>query len=278
VADRVEEGFSIGVLAARAGVTPGVLRTWENRFGFPRGERSASGHRRFTDADVALVRQVLEVRDSGLPLQVAIDSVVRSQEAGEERSAFAAAAEAAGGVRPLRLHRRALIAASHAVEDECLARGGRSVVLGAFQLGHRYASSRHRWEEIGRTAAWAAVVADFDGDADLDASPARCQLPVDSPLRREWAVVCLSESYAALVAAWEVPTSQGPPTYEAVISTHRGAATAAGRVLAGVVRAAGGDVPPAAARLLDAAAPLRTTSAVDADRTWLRALAELDPR
>jgi DNA-binding transcriptional MerR regulator len=282
VADRVAEGFSIGVLAARAGVTPGVLRTWENRFGFPRGERSASGHRRFTDADVALVRQVIEVRDSGLPLQVAIDSVVRAQEAGEERSAFAAAAEAVAGVRPLRLHRRALIAASHAVEDECLARGDRSVVLGAFQLGHRYASSRHRWEELGRTAAWAAVVADFDADtdvaADLEASPMRCQLPGDSPLRREWAVVCLSESYAALVAAWEVPAAQGPPTYEAVISTHRGAATAAGRVLAGVVRAAGGHVPPAAARLLDVTAPVRTTSAVDADRTWLRALAELDPR
>ena len=280
MSDRVSEGFSIGVLAARAGVTPGVLRTWENRFGFPRGERSASGHRRFTDADVALVRQVLEVRDSGLPLQVAIDSVVRAQEAGEERSAFAAA-EAAADVRPLRLHRRALIAASHAVEDECLARGGRSVVLGAFQLGHRYASSRHRWEELGRTAAWAAVVADFDGDADLDAdldaAPVRCQLPGDSPLRREWAVVCLSESYAALVAAWEVPAAKGPPTYEAVISTHRGATTAAGRVLAGVVSAAGGAVPPAAAQLLDAAAPVRTTPAVDADRTWLRALAELDP-
>ena len=84
MADGVAEGFSIGVLAARAGVTPGVLRTWENRFGFPRGRRSSSGHRRFNDADVALVLQVLEVRDSGLPLQVAIDSVVRSQEAGEE--------------------------------------------------------------------------------------------------------------------------------------------------------------------------------------------------
>jgi hypothetical protein len=46
VSDRVSEGFSIGVLAARAGVTPGVLRTWENRFGFPRGERSASVKRR----------------------------------------------------------------------------------------------------------------------------------------------------------------------------------------------------------------------------------------
>jgi len=276
----VTDGFSIGVLAARAGVTPGVLRTWENRFGFPSGQRSASGHRRFTDADVELVRRVLEVRESGLPLQVAIDSVVREQEVGSERSAFAAATAAAPGVRPLRLHRRPLIAASHAVEDECLARGDRSVVLGAFQLGHRYASSRRRWEELGRTAAWSAVVADFDDEtpADLGAAPVRCQLPADSPLRREWAVVCLSESYAALVAAWEVPAAAAEPTYEAVISTHRGAAVAAGRVLADVVRAAGVEVPPAAARLLDVAAPAPATSAADADRTWLRALAELDPR
>jgi DNA-binding transcriptional MerR regulator len=271
------QGFSIGVLAARAGVTPGTLRTWENRFGFPSGERSPSGHRRFTDADVDLVRRVLEVRDGGLPLQVAIDTVVRDRDVEGERSVFAAAAAAAPGVRPLRLGRRALIAASHAVEDECLARGDRAVVLGAFQLGHRYASSRPRWEELGRTAAWAAVVADFDEEtpADLTASPVRCQLPADSPLRREWAVVCLGDSYAALVAAWEVPSTAADPAYEAVISTHRAVAVAAARVLTGLVRSAGGDVPASAARLVDAVRPAPATTSVDADRTWLRALGEL---
>lgn len=271
------QGFSIGVLAARAGVTPGVLRTWENRYGFPAGDRSPSGHRRFTDTDVDLVRRVLEVRDGGLPLQVAIDTVVRDREVEDERSVFAAAAAVAPGVRPLRLGRRPLIAASHAVEDECLARGERAVVLGAFQLGHRYASSRHRWEELGRTAAWAAVVADFDDEtgADLTASPVRCQLPGDSPLRREWAVVGLGESYAALVAAWEVPSSGGEPAYEAVISTHRAVVVAGARVLTNVVRAAGGEVPARAARLVDAVGPAPATTSVDADRTWLRALAEL---
>lgn len=271
------QGFSIGVLAARAGVTPGVLRTWENRYGFPAGDRSPSGHRRFTDTDVDLVRRVLEVRDGGLPLQVAIDTVVRDREVEDERSVFAAAAAAAPGVRPLRLGRRPLIAASHAVEDECLARGERAVVLGAFQLGHRYASSRHRWEELGRTAAWAAVVADFDDEtgADLTASPVRCQLPGDSPLRREWAVVGLGDSYAALVAAWEVPSSGGEPAYEAVISTHRAVVVAGARVLTNVVRAAGGEVPARAARLVDALGPAPATTSVDADRTWLRALAEL---
>ena len=42
-------GFSIGVLADRTGLTPAVLRTWENRFGFPAGERSPTGHRRFSE-------------------------------------------------------------------------------------------------------------------------------------------------------------------------------------------------------------------------------------
>ncbi len=203
------EGFGIGVLAARAGVTPGVLRTWENRYGFPAGQRSPAGHRRFTDADVDQLRRVLEARDAGLPLRLAIDSVTR-RDAVAERSAFAAASTAVPGVRPARIGRRALVAASHAVEDESLARGDEAVVLGSFQLGHRYQPSRHRWEELARTAAWSAVVADFEDDeVDLAASPARCPLPDGSPLRREWTVVCLGPSYAAVVAAWERPSLPG---------------------------------------------------------------------
>ncbi|WP_210503375.1 DICT sensory domain-containing protein [Nocardioides xinjiangensis] len=269
------EGFSIGVLAERAGVTPGVLRTWENRFGFPSGTRSASGHRRFTDADLEMVRQVLAARAAGAPLQLAIDAVVRGGGA-PRRSVYAAAAQEA---RPLRLGRRSLVAASHAVEDECLARGERAVVLGAFQVGHRYAASEHRWAELGRTAAWAAVLADFgDGEREAGGSPARYQLPADSPLRREWAVVCLGESYAAVVAAWEVPVVPGAaPSYEAVISTHRGAAKAAAGVLVSAVRSVGGTVPDEAARVVEDPAPGPATSAADADRTWLRVLAELDP-
>ncbi|GAA5114034.1 hypothetical protein GCM10023339_19130 [Alloalcanivorax gelatiniphagus] len=274
-----EEGFSIGVLAARAGVTPGVLRTWENRFGFPAGQRSAAGHRRFTDADVEQLRRVLEARDAGLPLRLAIETVTQRADVAD-RSAFAAASTAVPGVRPVRLGRRALVAASHAVEDECLARGDRAVVLGSFQLGHRYAPSRHRWEELARTAAWAAVVADFDADdADLAGSPVRCPLPDGSPLRREWTVVCLGPAYAAVVAAWEAPAPPGrAPVYEAVISTHRAAASAAGRALAEVVQAAGAVLPDAATRLLDPVAQAPATSPDEADRTWLRALAALDDR
>ena len=274
------DGFSIGVLAARTGVTPAVLRTWENRFGFPAGVRSPTGHRRFTDADVELVRQVLEVRASGVGLQVAIDAVQRRREQGEVESVHAVLAREFPHLVVHRLGRRALIAASHAVEDEALARADGSLVLGTFQEGHRYGRSSHRWDELARTASWAAVVADFDDafPADPTARPARCQLPERSPLRREWTVVTLSAARAALVSAWEVPTARGQaPVYESVISTHRPAALAAARVLVEVTRSAGATPPAAALALLDEPAAGPATPAVDADRMWLRALAKLDP-
>lgn len=272
-------GFSIGVLASRTGVTPGVLRTWDTRFGFPAGMRSDSGHRRFTDADVDLVRQVLEVRATGLPLQKAIDAVRGRQQQEPTESVHAALARDFPHLGVQRLGRRALVAVSHAVEDESMARAERPVVLGTFQEGHRYAGSRHRWDELARTSSWAAVVADFDDSlpADVTASPVRCQLPDASPLRREWTVVSISAARAAVVSAWEVPCRPGEePVYESVISTHRPVVLAAARVLVGVVQGAGATPPPHVVRLLDEQALLPDTSAPDADRVWLRALARLD--
>ncbi|MDZ5661584.1 MerR family transcriptional regulator [Nocardioides sp. zg-1308] len=273
------EGFSIGVLAARTGLTPAVLRTWENRYGFPAGQRSPTGHRRFTEADVRQVREVLDVRASGVPLQVAIDSVARRSSLGHD-SVHAALSADFPELRPQRLGRRALIAASHAVEDESLARADRPVVLGSFQEGHRYSRSRHRWDELARTASWAAVVADFDEalPADPAARPARCQLPEDSALRREWTVVTVSATRAAVVSAWEVPGAPDrDPVFESVISTHRPAALAAARVLVGAARASGATPPGSVDDLLDDPAPAPATPPADVDRMWLRALARLDP-
>lgn len=279
---RPNEGFSIGVLAARTGLTPTVLRTWESRFGFPAGERAPSGHRRFTDADVDQVRQVLEVRSSGATLQAAIDAVSRRSEQVVADSVHAALVEQFPDLRPQRFGRRALVAASHAIEDEALARAERAVVLGAFQRGHNYAWSQHRWDELARTALWSAVVADFAGAGDLPpdatATPARCQLPDDSPMRREWTVVTLSPSRGAVLSAWEVPSRPGDTrTFESVVSTHRPVVLAAARVLVAVAEASGAVAPPHVVELLDEHAPQPSPSPVDADRMWLRALALLDP-
>ena len=274
--------FSSGTLAERTGLSPTVLRTWENRFGFPTGRRTPAGHRRFTDEDVRLVEEVQRSREGGVPLHLAIDAVVRRQAHVVQDSVHATLVREFPQLRIHRWHKRTLIAASHAIEDESLARAERSAVLGSFQEGHRYARSRARWQELGRTSAWSAVLADFAGDepAEPDAVPARCQLPEDSPLRREWTVVTVGPTFAAVLSAWEVP---GPvrdagagEVYESVLSTRRAPALAAARVLAGAAESAGAHVPDAVQELLSETTPGPEPTAEDADRLWARALAHLD--
>ncbi|MDR7252810.1 DNA-binding transcriptional MerR regulator [Nocardioides sp. BE266] len=276
----MDDGFSIGVLATRTGLTPAVLRAWETRFGFPAGERSPAGHRRFTEADVRRVREVIEVRDAGVPLQLAIDTVARRGAEEPTESVHAVLIRDFPELRPQRLGRPALVAASYAVEDESLARADRPVVLGAFQSGYHFGHARHRWDELARTASWCAVVAEFDDDlpAAPEARPARCQIADGSPMRREWVVVSVSAGFSAVVSAWEVPTRPGEePEYEAVVSTHRPVALAAARVIAAAATNAGARPPAAVAELLDDVTPRAATAAVEADRVWLRALAHIDP-
>ena len=274
------DDLSIGALAQRTGVTPNVLRTWENRFDFPTGRRTDSGHRRFTEADVLLVSAVLEARERGVPLHLAIDSVLQRSRQERGESVHATLIREFPDLRPQRLGKSTLLAASHAIEEECLARADRCVVLGTFQEGHNYARSSHRWDELARTATWSAVLADFDDvvAADPTARPARCQLPSDSPMGREWTVVTLSPTFAAVLAAWEVPVSAGqPPAYEAVITMRRTAALAAARVLVGTARSAGATPPPAVEEML--AAPASGETGVhDADKVLLRVLERVDSR
>ena len=266
--------LTIGTVAERAGVTPNLLRTWENRFGFPSGRRTESGHRRFSEADVALVLEVQAARERGVPLHLAVEAVLQRARHEHGDSVHATLVREFPDLRPQRLGRSVLVAASHAIEDECLARAERSIVLGTFQEGHRFAGSRRRWAELARTADWCAVLADFDDalPADPAARPARCQLPDDSPLRREWTVVTLSPTFAAVLAAWEVPSSGGRPAYESVMTTRRGPTLAAARVIVTAARAAGATPPPAVGTAL-ADVPTGDTSATDADRMWLRVLA-----
>src|ERR1700712_5688328 len=76
--------LTIGDLAERTGLKPATLRMWESRHGFPRAERRDSGHRRYAESDVDLVRQVLRRRDSGARLEVAIAEVALAQAAVED--------------------------------------------------------------------------------------------------------------------------------------------------------------------------------------------------
>lgn len=277
------ETFGIQQLASRTGVTPNVLRAWENRYGFPVARRNEAGHRRFTDDDVRLVLEVLRSREQGMPLRLAIRSALSRQRHTRAASAYGAVVREFPELARRRFSRKALVAASQALEDETLASGEARLVLGAFQLGHRYQDSHARWEELARTSAWCAVVADFDDHAegglapDPDARPARCHLPESAPMRREWTVVTVGDDVGAVVSAWQVPAAaQGPAVYEAVISTRREVAVVAARALAAVVEAAGAAAPLAVPRLLDATTSGPTAARGDGERVWVHALANLD--
>ena len=52
------EGLSIGELARRTGVPAATLRSWEDRYDFPRPERMAGGHRRYAESDSGRIEEI----------------------------------------------------------------------------------------------------------------------------------------------------------------------------------------------------------------------------
>jgi PAS domain S-box-containing protein len=65
-------GLRIGELARRTGVGVSTLRAWETRYRFPRPERTASGHRVYSEGDVDLIAGVLRLVADGFTLPSAI--------------------------------------------------------------------------------------------------------------------------------------------------------------------------------------------------------------
>lgn len=56
----------IGTVAELTGVNPITLRAWERRHGLIRPRRTATGRRMYSPADVALIRQIVDLLDRGM--------------------------------------------------------------------------------------------------------------------------------------------------------------------------------------------------------------------
>ncbi len=214
-AAQLTASLSIGELAQRTGLKPATVRMWESRHGFPPAERRNSGHRRYTEHDAELVRQVIRRRDAGTRLEVAIAAVVLAQAAVEHPpgapSVHAALRRKHPALQPQRLKKSTLIALSWAIEDECCTRAERPAIFGGFQKARYFDASKERWTELARIASSTMVFADF-----ADAVPALpgitvVDLPADAPLRREWLVVCDAAAYPAMLTAWELPGQSTVP-------------------------------------------------------------------
>lgn len=195
-------------MSARSGISEATLRMWEVRHGFPQPRRVSSGHRRYSESDLARVRAVLRGRARGLSLQAAIEL---AQDVGDEQapSVYASLRSRYPQLEPQLLSKRAMLWMSRAIEDECLARAERPLLFGCFQSERFYRASESRWRELSRTAERAFVLADFAPARVPRQGPIEVSIDASDPVAREWAIVCESPSFGAVLAGWERPREPG---------------------------------------------------------------------
>jgi MerR family transcriptional regulator, light-induced transcriptional regulator len=205
-----QDGLSIGELARQTGVPAATLRSWEDRYGFPRPQRLAGGHRRYERGDTALIGEILRLRASGMSLQAAIGQAA-ARRAEAQFSVFAGLRRRHPGLVPQDLSKATLLAITRAMEDECCARAEHATLFAGFQRERFYRQSRERWKELARTARVAVIFADFGESSGPGASPVTIRIPADAPLRREWFMVCAASDYPAFISGWEFPGQIGVP-------------------------------------------------------------------
>jgi DICT domain-containing protein len=201
-----EEGLlTIGELARRTGLTSAALRTWEARHGFPVPERSASGHRRYREKDVASVRRVLQRQRAGVRLDVAIGEI-RSTADSPSLSIFAMLRADHPQVPVQSMRKSTLLALSRSIEDEYLAGAVAGRIFGSFQAERFYRASEARWVELARRSRSCTAFADFAERTRATAHrPGLVPLAADAPMRREWAIVAEAPGLSTCLAGWEPP-------------------------------------------------------------------------
>jgi DNA-binding transcriptional MerR regulator len=243
----------------RTGVGEATLRAWESRYGFPEPKRLASGHRRYDELDVELVRQVARLRDAGVPVKAAIEQARRRTERGP-RSVFAAVRRFRPELQTAVLPKRSLIAISRAIEDES-ARGARDLLLfGAFQQERHYRASEPRWRDLARAAEHTFAFADFAQPRRPRDGPVEVPIRSRDPLEREWVVVADSNDGAACMVGWEPPGQDATPdrrrVFETIWTADRATARHAAAVCCELAEDAAHDlIAPIAARLAEPVPP-----------------------
>ena len=198
------KGLAIRDVAERTGLAAGTIRMWEQRYGAPIPGRSESGYRVYTHEDVELLRRAVAFRSRGLSVPAALDRARTVTGPTDRPSIYGAIATADLPVRSQLLRKRTLIAISHAIEDETIARAAGPVVFGAFQHERNYRHEEHRYRRLAERADTAVVFADFP-ESRLDADPVEIPIAPEAALGNEWAVIVDAPGFAACLLAWERP-------------------------------------------------------------------------
>jgi DNA-binding transcriptional MerR regulator len=197
--------LSIKEVSERTGVAAGTLRMWEQRYGFPVPERTASGYRRYRGEVVDALRRVVQLRENGLSMAAAIERAREGRELPTDRPSIYAAVTGARDVPRQRLRKRTLVALSRAIEDEALARAAGPVVFAAFQEQRFFRPVRHRYRELARLADAVGVFADFAQVRDEPGEPLEIPIGAADALGNEWVVIVDAPGFSACLLGWEPP-------------------------------------------------------------------------
>lgn len=220
-------GLTIREVVSRTGVEAPRLRMWEQRHGFPAPRRLPSGHRRYSEDDVELIRRVVRGRGAGLELKAAIDEARRAgvpaARAVAEDSIYAGLLRRRPDMVGYVLPKRALVGISHAIEDECGVRASRGLLFASFQRERHYRSAEARWRDLAGPAQSAIVLADFPELREPPGAPVEVPIDRSDPIGREWSVICDGPEFTAMLAGWERPgqddLEDGERSFEVVWST-----------------------------------------------------------
>ncbi|WP_047871792.1 MerR family transcriptional regulator [Nocardiopsis sp. RV163] len=79
------DALTPGATARLLGISPSTLRSWDRRYGVGPRERSPGGHRRYSPADVARLRELCRLVGEGLPPASAAECVLEPDREGAAR-------------------------------------------------------------------------------------------------------------------------------------------------------------------------------------------------
>jgi MerR family transcriptional regulator, light-induced transcriptional regulator len=72
--------YNLKVVLRETGIKPDVLRAWERRYGLPMPQRSAGGHRLYSQRDIVIIKWLIARQHEGLSISSAVE-LFREQEA-----------------------------------------------------------------------------------------------------------------------------------------------------------------------------------------------------
>lgn len=76
--------FNLKVVVQETGLTPDTLRAWERRYGLPRPQRSAGGHRLYSRRDIDILKWLIARQEEGLSISKAVNLWNRLEEEGKD--------------------------------------------------------------------------------------------------------------------------------------------------------------------------------------------------